>query len=167
MGRRSSHGRTPGAPPPFWTEQEVSPGWAAMFGDACPQFNGKACPDGSVIGTRAGAAERVGLGVACTDDDGTFLFGRYGMCHDRFPSSLRTELWSVLMALQHGSLPLTLVTGNLQAVSAYARGEDYCVDGRRPAAELWRGIWARLKQMGGPDGVRAHLGQRPRQARRH
>ena len=42
-------------------------------------------------------------------------------------------------------MPLPLHLDNVGAVRQYARGRAHCVDGRQPAADLWRSIWHKLE----------------------
>ena len=112
-------------------------------------YSGKAGSDGSMINIRPVMARRADWGTVQADATGKPLWGHFGTCPDRKPSSHRAEVWGIERTLARATLPLHLICDNLRAVKAFARGRAYCCDSKRPAAELRRAIWAHLDRLGG------------------
>ena len=57
-------------------------------------------------------------------------------------------------ALAHALPPLVLHVDRQSVLDGVAAGERWCTASRRPNADLWRQVWARLRDIGlGPNGV--------------
>ena len=77
-----------------------------------------------------------------------------------WPTSFRAELRAALETLPLASPPLTIHTDNQQLVDGWVNGEKWCCSSRRDGADMWRELWARIKDIG--PGIRivkvkAHL----------
>jgi len=144
-------------PPPTFYEEWVE-------GDAFSEqddyaFTGTAGSDGSLIDLRPIQARRAGWSAVSTSHSGELRFACYGTCPDRCPTAHRAELWGILMVVSRAVFPLRLLTDHQRAVKAWERGRAYCCDSARPAADLWRDIWAILDQHPGEfklEWVRGH-----------
>ncbi|CAK0857020.1 unnamed protein product, partial [Prorocentrum cordatum] len=66
----------------------------------------------------------------------------------------RAELQAIERALAHALPPLVLHVGRQSVIDGVAAGERWCTASRRPNTDLWRQVWARLRDIGlGPNGV--------------
>ncbi|CAK0855220.1 unnamed protein product, partial [Prorocentrum cordatum] len=66
----------------------------------------------------------------------------------------RAELQAIERALAHALPPLVLHVDRQSVLDGVAAGERWCTASRRPNADLWRQVWARLRDIGlGPNGV--------------
>ena len=109
-----------------------------------PNFTGDVYTDGSVIGGCRRGLERGGWAAIQMNQEGKIIFGTYGPCPDRFPSSLRAELWALLIVLRHAMPPLTVWLDNDSVVKGFRRGRHWCLSSGRPAVDLWTMVWLRL-----------------------
>ena len=96
-------------------------------------FTGQAFSDGALIGPRPAAARRAGWACVLVDDAGAIIGGLYGTCPDRYPTSLRAELWGVVQLLPLASLPLWGL--KMRHISAL---QQYSVTAIPPACRLNR-----------------------------
>eukprot|EP00974_Lingulodinium_polyedra_P059339 5714738-Lingulodinium_polyedra.AAC.1 len=62
--------------------------------------------------------------------------------------------------------PARVLTDHLAMVQALGKGRRWCVSAKRAHADIWRGIWEKLEDMGFPDAglellhVKAHRAQK-------
>ena len=129
-------------PPPLVTR------WCGGVQVEDPTFEGDVYSDGSVIGGCRAGCERGGWAGVKVNEDGQVIFGVYGTCPDWSPSSLRAELWALLMVLRHALPPITIWVDNDSVVKGFKKGKAWCVCSRRPAADLWDKIWAKVADLG-------------------
>ena len=114
-------------------------------------FTGDVFSDGSVLhGFRKGN-ERAGWAAVMINGEGKVISGIYGTCPDYFPTSLRAELWGVLQTLRHGCPPITIWVDNAGVVEGFAKGESWCCSSSRAAADLWRLVWWKVRDLGTDD----------------
>ena len=73
--------------------------------------------------------------------DGNLEFAIFGTCDDRCPTAHRAEVWGILGVLRRARFPLVLACDCKAAVDMWKRGREFCCDGNRQAADLWRSIW--------------------------
>ena len=116
-----------------------------------PTFSGDVYSDGSVVGGCRPGYERGGWAAVKTNDQGKVIFGIYGTCPDWYPSSLRAELWGLLMVLRHAAPPVTIWIDNASVVDGYRKGKSWCISSSRPAADLWDLIWRKVEDLGQGD----------------
>ena len=65
----------------------------------------------------------------------------------------RAELWAVLRALQTALPPICIHTDHMGIIQGIAKGRRWCCGARRPHADVWRRIWAKLEDLGFPSEV--------------
>jgi len=111
-------------------------------------FTGHGFTDGALRGGATIRCWRSGWAAVLVSDCGKVIAGLYGPCPDPFPSSLRAELWAILMMLRLALPPLTIWTDSAGAVDGWFKGKEWCCSSSRPAADLWRSIWAILDDIG-------------------
>ena len=77
----------------------------------------------------------------------------------------RAELWACYMVLREALPPILIHIDHLGIVLGLERGENWCCSAKRPHADVWRLIWAKLKDIGYPEAevrvshVKAHRTQ--------
>ena len=112
-------------------------------------FTGNGFSDGSVLHPQIIAARRAGWAAVLVDDKGHLIAGLYGTCPDRYPTSLRAELYGVMHMLRLAVAPLTIWVDNQNVVSGFVNGRQWCCSAARPAADLWRRVWDIYEDIGG------------------
>ena len=89
-------------------------------------FTGNGFSDGSVLHPQIIAARRAGWAAVLVDDEGHLIAGLYGTCPDRYPTSLRAELYGVMHMLRLAVAPLTIWVDNQNVVSGFVNGRQWC-----------------------------------------
>ncbi len=133
-------------PPPYivqWGPEGQPDGGAAASGDVYTD------------GALAGRWRRIMRGgwavVALRADADQPAWVMLGTCPDLLPSVVRSELRAVLEALRLAVVPLCIHVDNREVVDGFKLGEQWCTQPGRDGADLWRSIWAKMRDIG--DGV--------------
>ncbi len=108
---------------------------------------GKVYTDGSAQGWHW-RASRAGFAAVCVDPNGRTLWRLRGVCGEAHATILRAELRAVLETLRVAVPPLTIYVDNATVVDGFDRGEQWCTRAGADAADLWREIWHRWKDIG-------------------
>ena len=119
---------------------------------------GLAYTDGALKGT-VPRARRAGWAFIVVDGTSP-AWGKYGVCSEAYPTVLRSELQALVEILRITSGPIVIHVDNLEVVDGISNGEGWCCRPNRDGADLWRQIWARMKDLDGLVSVRkvkAHL----------
>ena len=144
-----------GAGPPQFEEH----GWGECT-ESDRMAQGKAYTDGACRGFWR-KTRRAGWGACVVDEEGRIRWGIYGTCPDCYASSIRAELWGMLSLLRYAVPPLSIGVDNAEVVRGWESGRVFCCNPKREGADLWRGIWDILGDLG-QEGVsvykvKAHL----------
>ena len=59
----------------------------------------------------------------------------------------RAEMWAFYQALRNATLPCTIHTDHQGIVDGIRRGKQWCLSAKRPHADVWRRIWAKLEDL--------------------
>ena len=118
-------------------------------------FTGNVFTDGALRGGGPARARRGGWAAILVIEAGEVTSGLYGTCPEHFPSSQRTELWAILQCLRLAVGPVHIWTDCAGAVEGWLKGKEWATAACRPAADLWRLIWAIIDDLG-PELVKFH-----------
>ena len=108
--------------------------------------------DGSLLSKYGAQGGQAGWAVAQVDETTHEL-----VCsaHGAMPISLpvqrrimRAELWALLQALILSEPGAAFISDCAAVLRGLMRGEKWCTAGRRPHADVWRGIWRRFRDIG-------------------
>ena len=68
----------------------------------------------------------------------------YGPNQHSFPTAFNGELLAVVQLLQHATPPLIIYIDNQTVIDGWRSGREWCTNGERATADLWREIWRLL-----------------------
>ena len=114
--------------------------------------------DGALRGT-VPKARRAGWAYVVDDNLGP-MWGKFGVCSEPYPTVLRSELHALVEILRITTGPIVIYVDNLEVVNGIINGQRWCCHPKRDGADLWRAIWARLRDLEGlvnVEKVKAHL----------
>ena len=119
---------------------------------------GVAYTGGALRGT-VPKARRAGWAYV-VDDNFSPMWGKFGVCSEPYTTVLRAELHALVEILRVTTGPIVIYVDNLEVVNGISNGQRWCCHPKRDGADLWRSIWARLRELEGlvrVEKVKAHL----------